>query len=57
MLVVDFQKSKTDFGRVEIEEKIVVCDEGVFTPDLIAAMTAIDLQHDGYETIVKEVAT
>ena len=51
MYVVDYCKSKTDFGRIDIEPD----PEGYWSDDLLAAMTAIGLENDGYQTITKQV--
>lgn len=52
MWIVDFCKDKMDFGRIEIQEGLRYSDpEGYFDGEDIAAMTAIDLQNEGYETI------
>ncbi len=56
MWVVDYCKGKTDFGRIEIEEGVRFSDpEGYFDGEDIAAMAAIDLENDGYETITFKV--
>jgi hypothetical protein len=56
MFVVDYCKGKMDFGRVEIDEKMEYNDpEGYFDPEMIAAMTACDLEREGYEVIIKEI--
>lgn len=54
MFVVDYCKGKLDFGRIEIEDDPNIDNDGL-TPDLIAAMTASDLEREGYEVVVKEI--
>jgi hypothetical protein len=46
--VVDWERNKSDFGRVEIEPD----PEGVLTPEILAGMTAVDFEHEGCNTKV-----
>lgn len=46
---VDWEKSKDDFGRIEIE------DDGYFGAELLAAMKAIDLEREGFGSGISRV--